>query len=376
MVETTSVSDKIFVTRPYLPPLEEFLPYLEKIWATRQLTNAGPFHRELETALCEYLGVEHVALFANGTLALVTALQTLKVSGEVITTPYSFAATAHSLFWNSIKPVFVDIDPRTCNLDPDRIEEAISPQTTAILPVHCYGNPCDVEEIQRIADRYGLKVIYDAAHAFGVAHKGRSLLVHGDLSVLSFHATKVFTTFEGGAIVCPNAKTKQRIDYLKNFGFADEVTVVAPGINGKMNEFQAALGLLQLKHIDAAIERRKAIDRRYRGVLAELPGIDCFSEPADTVRNFAYFPVRVGPEFPVARDDLYLKLREDGIYTRRYFYPLISGFPMYRALPSAAQSNLREAQALSERVLCLPIYPDLDDGQVDFIVSRISRLAV
>jgi dTDP-4-amino-4,6-dideoxygalactose transaminase len=374
-VEKTPVTDKIFVTRPYLPPLEEFLPYLEKIWVTRQLTNAGPFHRELEAALCKYLGVEHIALFANGTLALVTALQALKVSGEVITTPYSFVATAHSLFWNSIKPVFVDIDPRTCNLDPDRIEEAISPQTTAILPVHCYGNPCDVEKIQRIADRYGLKVIYDAAHAFGVMHNGKSLLVHGDLSVLSFHATKVFTTFEGGAIVCPNAKTKQRIDYLKNFGFADEVTVVAPGINGKMNEFQAALGLLQLKHIDGAIARRKAIDTRYRGVLADIPGISCFSEPADTVRNFAYFPVRVGPEFPGTRDDLYLKLRDNGIYTRRYFYPLISSFPMYRGLPSAAASNLREAHALSERILCLPLYPDLEDAQVDFIVSCILGLA-
>jgi dTDP-4-amino-4,6-dideoxygalactose transaminase len=258
------MSDKpIFVTQPYLPPLEEFTPYLEKIWENKQLTNNGPFHQQLEKALCEYLGVEHLALFVNGTIGLLTALQALRITGEVITTPYSFVATSHSLLWNDIKPVFVDIDPATCNLDPEKIEAAITPQTTAIMPVHCYGTPCDVERIERIADTYGLKVIYDAAHTFGVKYKGESLLKHGDLSVLSFHATKVFNTLEGGAIVCPDAKTKQRIDYLKNFGFANEVTVVAPGINGKMNEISAAFGLLQLNHIDEALERRRAIESRY-----------------------------------------------------------------------------------------------------------------
>jgi len=250
-------NDPIYVTRPFLPPLEELLPYLEQIWANRQLTNGGPFHQQLEQALCEYLGVEHISLFANGTLALVTALQAMRITGEVITTPYSFVATAHSLLWNGIRPVFVDIDPETLNLDPTKIEAAITPQTTAILPVHVYGRPCDTKKIQAIADTYGLKVIYDAAHAFAVEDEGGSIMRHGDLSILSFHATKVFTTFEGGAIVSSDEKTKKRIDYLKNFGFADEVTVVAPGINGKMNEFQAAVGLAQLKHIDNALAERE-----------------------------------------------------------------------------------------------------------------------
>ena len=255
--------------------MEEFIPYLEKIWESKWLTNAGPFHEQLEKALCEYLGVEHIALFTNGTIALITALQALRITGEVITTPYSFVATSHSLLWNGIKPVFVDIDPLTLNLDPDKIEAAITPHTTAIMPVHCYGHPCDVDRIQKIADTYGLKVIYDAAHAFGVQLHTGSLLNHGDLSVLSFHATKVFNTFEGGAIVCPDAKTKLRIDHLKNFGFVDEVTVVAPGINGKMSEFNAALGLLQLKGIDEALQKRKAIDARYRKGLAGVKGIHC-----------------------------------------------------------------------------------------------------
>jgi dTDP-4-amino-4,6-dideoxy-D-glucose transaminase len=367
------VSDKlIYVTQPYLPPLEEFIPYLEQIWETRRLTNNGPFHQQLEEALCDYLGVEHLALFANGTIALVTALQTLRITGEVITTPYSFVATAHSLVWNNIKPVFVDIDPITCNLDPDKIEAAITPQTTAILPVHCYGNPCDVERIQKIADTYGLKVIYDAAHAFGVRHHGESLFKYGDLSVLSFHATKVFNTFEGGAIVCPDAKTKQRIDYLKNFGFADEVTVMAAGINGKMNEVQAAFGLLQLKHIDHAIERRMAIDMRYRQTLAGIPGITCLAEPADTARNYAYFPILVGEEYPVSRDALYQRLRDHGVFARRYFYPLISSMPMYRGLSSATVTNLPRANDIAETIICLPIYPDLADEQVDSIAAMVA----
>src|SRR5664280_642106 len=265
----------IYVTQPLLPPLEEFIPYLQEIWDNKILTNGGPFHQQLEQALCDYLGCKHLALFTNGTLALVTALQALRITGDVITTPFSFVATAHSLLWNGIKPVFVDIDPETFNLDPEKIEAAITPHTTAIMPVHVYGKPCDVEKIQKIADTYGLKVIYDAAHAFGVNYKGESLLKHGDLSILSFHATKVFNTFEGGAIICPDAKTKKRIDDLKNFGFADEVTVIAPGINGKMNEVQAAFGLLQLKYIDHAIARRQAIDARYRDLLSEVVGITC-----------------------------------------------------------------------------------------------------
>jgi dTDP-4-amino-4,6-dideoxy-D-glucose transaminase len=349
----------IYVTQPDLPPLEEFIPYLEQIWANKILTNNGPFHKQLEQALCDYLGVEHLALFTNGTIALVTALQALRIRGEVITTPYSFVATAHSLLWNNIKPVFVDIDPDTCNLDPDRIEEAISPQTTAIMPVHCYGNPCAVERIQKIADTYGLKVIYDAAHAFGVQYKGASLLRHGDLSVLSFHATKVFNTFEGGAIVCPDAKTKQRIDYLKNFGFADEVTVTAPGINGKMSEFNAAFGLLQLKHIDDALARRKQIETRYREALADVPGISLLPIPPDTCGNASYFPILIGEGYSLSRDALYQKLKDAGIHGRRYFYPLISDMPMYRDLHSASEANLPQAHGIAEQVLCLPIYPDL-----------------
>ena len=359
------------VTQPSLPPLEEFIPYMEKIWESKWLTNAGPFHEQLEKALCEYLGVEHIALFTNGTIALITALQSLRITGEVITTPYSFVATSHSLLWNGIKPVFVDIDPNTLNLDPAKIESAITPHTTAILPVHCYGHPCDVVGIQKIADTYGLKVIYDAAHAFGVQLHTKSLLDHGDLSVLSFHATKVFNTFEGGAIVCPDAKTKLHIDQLKNFGFVDEVTVVAPGINGKMSEFNAALGLLQLKGIDEAIERRKAIDARYREGLAGVKGIHCLPDAGEKAANYAYFPILVRPEYPLNRDEVYQKMRDNSIYTRRYFYPLISDFPMYRSLPSASQSNLPVASKAASEVICLPIYPALLDEQVDFILELI-----
>ncbi len=361
----------IYVTQPLLPPLEEFIPYLEQIWENKWLTNAGPFHQELETKLAQYLGVDHLALFTNGTIALVTALQTLRITGEVITTPYSFVATAHSLVWNSITPVFVDIDPVSCNLDPDKIEQAITPQTTAIMPVHCYGNPCDVERIQKIADTYGLKVIYDAAHAFGVSYKGESLLKHGDLAVLSFHATKVFNTFEGGAIVCPDAKTKQRIDYLKNFGFADEVTIMAPGINGKMNEVQAAFGLLQMKHVDTAIAKRKEIDERYRQGLMNIPGITCLPIPPDTIRSYSYFAIMVTEEYTLSRDALYQKLKDAGIYARRYFYPLISSMPMYRGAASAAAANLPVATKIAEQVICLPIYPNLDLCEVDKITEII-----
>lgn len=361
----------IFVTQPYLPPLEEFLPYLAEIWGNKILTNSGPFHQQLEEALCEYLGVEHIALFTNGTIALVTALQSLRITGEVITTPYSFVATAHSLLWNGIKPVFVDIDRQTLNLDPSRIEAAITPQTTAIMPVHVYGHPCDVDAIQRIADRYNLRVIYDAAHAFGVHCHDGSLLRHGDLSVLSFHATKVFNTFEGGAIVCPDAKTKQRIDHLKNFGFVDETTVVAPGINGKMSEINAAFGLLQLKHVDQAILRRQHISALYKNALRNVTGIRLLEDAGETRPNHAYFPILVEPDYGLSRDNLYLKMRSENIYVRRYFYPLISEFPMYRSMPSAARENLSVAHDISSKVLCLPIYPALTDEDVDAVVRVI-----
>ncbi len=363
---------KIYVTQPYLPPLDEFIPYLEKIWESKQLTNNGPFHQQLEQALSEYLGVEHIALFTNGTIALITALQSLRITGEVITTPYSFVATSHSLLWNGIKPVFVDIDPNTLNLDPAKIEAAITPQTTAILPVHCYGRPCDVGAIQKIADNYNLKVIYDAAHAFGVRDAGGSILRHGDLSVLSFHATKVFNTFEGGAIVCPDAKTKIRIDHLKNFGHVGELEVVAPGINGKMSEINAAFGLLQLKHVDKALARRKEIDAAYRERLEGVKGIQCMPVDLKNNANFAYFPILVEADYSISRDELNQKLTDNGIYPRRYFYPLISSFPMYRGLPSAHQDNLPVASAAAQKILCLPFYPDLEMAQIDTITRLIA----
>lgn len=367
-----TINKQIYVTQPYLPPLEEFIPYLKQIWDNKILTNGGPFHQQLEEALCEYLGVEHIALFTNGTIALVTALQALRVTGEVITTPYSFVATSHSLLWNGIKPVFVDINPNTLNLDPAQIEAAITPQTTAIMPVHCYGHPCDVEAIQKIADNYNLKVIYDAAHAFGVEDANGSVLNHGDLSVLSFHATKVFNTFEGGAIVCPDAKTKVRIDQLKNFGHVGETTVVAPGINGKMSEFNAALGLLQLKYINQALARRKEIDAIYREQLAGIKGIRCLNDSGEKVANYSYFPVMVGAEYPISRDALYQRLKEQDIHPRRYFYPLISDFPMYRGLPSAHRDNLPVATVAAQQVLCLPIYPELDKSVVNKIIRFIA----
>ncbi len=362
----------IYVTQPSLPPLDEFIPYLEQIWSKKILTNGGPFHQQLELALCEYLGVQHLSLFSNATIALVTALQALRITGEVITTPYSFVATAHSLLWNGIKPVFVDVDPNTLNLDPAKIEAAITPQTTAIMPVHCYGHPCDVGAIQKIADLYNLKVIYDAAHAFGVQCHCGSVLNHGDLSVLSFHATKVFNTFEGGAIICPDAKTKLRIDQLKNFGFVDEITVVAPGINGKMSEINAAFGVLQLKHIDAALARRLEIDTTYRVLLKDVKGIRCLQDAGETVANYSYFPILVETDYPLSRDDLYLRLKEHGIFARRYFYPLITDFPMYRGLPSAQRENLPVATAAAQKIMCLPIYPNLNSGDVRRIVSVIA----
>lgn len=362
----------IYVTQPFLPPLEEFIPYLEEIWENKILTNGGPLHQQLEQALCDYLGVPHVALFNNGTIALLTALQSLRISGEVITTPYSFVATAHSLLWNGIKPVFVDIDRETLNIDPAKIEAAITPHTTAIMPVHCYGNPCDTSAIASIAADYNLKVIYDAAHAFGVRDTGGSILRHGDLSVLSFHATKVFNTFEGGAIICPDAKTKQRVDRLKNFGFVDEVTVVAPGINGKMSEINAAMGLVQLRHIDDVIARREVIDRFYRDALAGTPGIRCLARMKSARANHAYFPILVEPEYPLSRDALYAALKERGVHGRRYFYPLISEFPMYRGMRSAAPENLPIAGTISKQVICLPIYPAMESTDAALVAEIIA----
>lgn len=363
----------IYVTQPNLPPLQEFTPYLEQIWKKKILTNGGPFHEQLENELCNYLGVKYISLFANGTLALVAALQALRITGEVITTPYSFVATAHSLLWNGIKPVFVDIDANTLNIDPTKIEAAITPQTTAIMPVHCYGRPCDVEAIQRIADIYNLKVIYDAAHAFGVKCHCGSVLNHGDLSVLSFHATKVFNTFEGGGIVCPDEKTKKRIDHLKNFGFVNEVTVIAPGINGKMSEINAAFGLLQLKYIDAAMARRKEIDQAYREGLKEVKGIICPIGDEELTTNHSYFPILVQSNYAMSRDALYEKLKANNIFARRYFFPLISDFPMYRTMPSAHRNNLPVATNAANQVLCLPIYPSLEHSVINEIIAIINN---
>ncbi|MDK9606022.1 DegT/DnrJ/EryC1/StrS family aminotransferase [Lelliottia wanjuensis] len=367
------MKNNVYVTSPLLPPLEEFIPYLEQIWENKFLTNGGQFHQQLEKALAEYLGVEHLCLFSNGTLALLTALQALRITGEVITTPYSFVATSHSLLWNGLTPVFADIDPVTCNIDPAKIEQLITPATSAILPVHCYGIPCDVDGIQKIADAWGLKVIYDAAHAFGVKKDGQSVLNCGDLSILSFHATKVFNTFEGGAIICPDARMKQRIDYLKNFGFAGETTVVAPGINAKMNEVQAAFGLVQLEHIDGALAARRAIYERYCELLSDIDGIESFSAPDNVEWNHAYYPVLVNESYPLSRDQLYDVLKEENIYSRRYFYPLISSFSMYRHLPSASPQNLPVAEGISQKILCLPIFPDLSESDQDRVVAMIRQ---
>lgn len=364
----------IYVTQPSLPPLEELIPYLEKIWETRTLTNGGPFHEQLEKALCDYLDVPYISLFANGTIALVTAVKALDLKGEVITTPYTFVATAHSLVWNGITPVFVDIDPVTLNLDPTKIEAAITPRTTAIMPVQVYGHPCDADAIDAIAKRHNLKVIYDAAHAFGVQCHCGSILNHGDLSVLSFHATKVFNTFEGGAIVCQDLETKTHIDQLKNFGFVNETSAVQTGINGKMNEFNAALGLLQLKHIDTAIEQRKAIDTAYREGLQDIMGIRCHTRPDSMRSNYSYFPIFVEHDYPLTRDQLYDKLKANGINGRRYFYPLITEFPMYRDMEGSVPADLCVAKDVAERVICLPIYSELSLHEIKRIVGEVARI--
>ena len=366
--------DIITVTSPLLPNLDEFTESLKEIWESKWITNNGQFHQKLEAALAEYLKVPYVSLFTNGTLPLLTALQALRITGEVITTPYSFVATTHALWWNGIKPVFVDIDPSTGNIDPQKIEAAITPRTTAILPVHVYGKPCDTEAIQAIADKYGLKVIYDAAHAFGVEVNGESLLNAGDMSTLSFHATKVFNTIEGGAMVMHDEKTKQRIDYLKNFGFANEVEVVGPGINSKMDEIRSAYGLLNLKQVDAAIAARQKVAVAYREALRNVDGISFWDDMPGVRHNYSYFPIFVDAEkYGMTRDELYMKMKDQGVWGRRYFYPLISEFSTYRGLESSRPENLVNAHRMADTVICLPMHHELNEEDVERIVDCIKN---
>ncbi|MBR4784698.1 MULTISPECIES: DegT/DnrJ/EryC1/StrS aminotransferase family protein [Fibrobacter] len=366
------MEDKLItVTSPLLPSLDDFIPMLKDIWDRKWLTNNGHYHKELEKALAEYLGVKYISLFTNGTLPLITALQAMRITGEVITTPYSFVATTHSIWWNGLKPVFVDVDEKTGNIDPEKIEAAITPHTTAIMPVHVYGTPCNTKRIQEIADVYGLKVIYDAAHAFGVKVNGESILNAGDMSTLSFHATKVYNTVEGGALVCHDEATKKRIDYLKNFGFAGETTVVAPGINSKMDEIRAAYGLLNLKQVDDAIARRKATAERYRAALKNVAGIRMLEDVEGVHHNYAYFPIFISEEYGLSRDALYEKLKEHNVYGRRYFYPLISTFSAYKGLESARPENLPVAHKLADQVLCLPMFAGLDNESIDRIIDIV-----
>ena len=366
--------DIITVTSPLLPSLDEFTESLKEIWESKWITNNGQFHQKLEAALAEYLKVPYVSLFTNGTLPLLTALQALRITGEVITTPYSFVATTHALWWNGIKPVFVDIDPSTGNIDPQKIEAAITPRTTAILPVHVYGKPCDTETIQAIADKYGLKVIYDAAHAFGVKVNGESLLNAGDMSTLSFHATKVFNTIEGGAMVMHDEKTKQRIDYLKNFGFANEVEVVGPGINSKMDEIRSAYGLLNLKQVDAAIAARQKVTVAYRNALQNVDGISFWDDMPGVRHNYSYFPIFVdAKKYGMTRDELYMKMKDQGVWGRRYFYPLISEFSTYRGLESSRPENLPNAHMMADKVICLPMHHALTEEEIDKIIMVISK---
>ena len=366
--------DIITVTSPLLPNLDEFTESLKEIWESKWITNNGQFHQKLEAALAEYLKVPYVSLFTNGTLPLLTALQALRITGEVITTPYSFVATTHALWWNGIKPVFVDIDPSTGNIDPQKIEAAITPRTTAILPVHVYGKPCETEAIQAIADKYGLKVIYDAAHAFGVEVNGESLLNAGDMSTLSFHATKVFNTIEGGAMVMHDEKTKQRIDYLKNFGFANEIEVVGPGINSKMDEIRSAYGLLNLKQVDAAIAARQKVAVAYRKALRNVDGISFWDDMPGVRHNYSYFPIFVDAEkYGMTRDELYMKMKDQGVWGRRYFYPLISEFSTYRGLESSRPENLPNAHMMADTVICLPMHHALTKEEIDKIIMVISK---
>lgn len=362
----------ITVTSPLLPNLDEFNALLKEIWASKWITNNGSFHKQLEKELAAYLKVPYISLFTNGTLPLITALQALRITGEVITTPYSFVATTHSLWWNGIKPVFVDIDPATGNIDPDKIEAAITPKTTAIMPVHVYGKPCNTKRIKEIADTYGLKVIYDAAHAFGVEVNGESILNAGDMSTLSFHATKVYNTVEGGALVMHDAETKKRIDYLKNFGFANEVTVVGPGINSKMDEIRSAYGLLNLRQVDAAIEARHQVAIKYREALRGVEGITFFDDMPGVKHNYSYFPIFVDAEkYGMTRDELYFKMKEQNVLGRRYFYPLISEFSTYRGLESARPDNLPNAHKMANTVICLPMHHALTDDDVHRVINCI-----
>ena len=364
----------ITVTSPLLPDLDEFNEMLKDIWNRKWITNNGHYHQELEKALCEYLKVPYISLFTNGTLPLITALQALRITGEVITTPYSFVATTHSLWWNGIKPVFVDIDPATGNIDPDKIEAAITPKTTAIMPVHVYGKPCDVKRIQEIADKYGLKVIYDAAHAFGVEVNGESILKAGDMSTLSFHATKVYNTIEGGALVMHDEQTKKRIDYLKNFGFAGETEVVAPGINSKMDEMRSAYGLLNLRQVDKAIEARHQVAVKYREALRDVPGITFFDDMPGVKHNYSYFPIFVNTDqYGMTHDELYFKMKEHGVLGRRYFYPLISTFSTYRGLESATRENLPNAYKMADEVICLPMHHALSEEDIERIINEVRR---
>lgn len=369
------MNDKqITVTSPLLPNLDEFHNMLKEIWDSKWITNNGSFHQRLEKALAEYLKVPYVSLFTNGTLPLITALQALRITGEVITTPYSFVATTHSLWWNGIKPVFVDIDPATGNINPDNIEAAITPKTTAIMPVHVYGKPCDTKAIQEIADKYGLKVIYDAAHAFGVEVDGESILNAGDMSTLSFHATKVYNTIEGGAMVMHDEKTKKRIDYLKNFGFAGETEVVAPGINSKVDEMRSAYGLLNLRQVDQAIENRHKVAVAYREALRNVDGITSFDDMPGVRHNYSYFPIFVDAEsYGMTRDELYFKMRDAGVLGRRYFYPLISEFSTYRGLPSAKPENLPNAHKMADSVICLPMHHNLSEEDINRVIEQVKK---
>jgi len=366
-------TDRIDVTQPYLPPLEEFTPYLERIWASRQLTNGGAMHVEFERALADYLGVAHISLLANGTLALMVTLEALQSEGEVITTAFSFVATAHALSWKKLKPVFADIDAHTHNHDPGAVERAITPQTRAILAVHTYGQPADIVALQGIADRHGLQLIYDAAHSFGVRDAGGSILRHGDASILSFHATKVFTTFEGGAIVCRDADLKKRVDRLKNFGFGEDGSIADCGINAKMNEVQAAFGLLQLRHVDHAIGLRRRLDARYRERLSGIDGVRLIPLLPGVTQNYSYFPILIEAGFRESRDALLARMQQHGIFARRYFYPLLSNIERYCSLPSAQRDNLPVSNRSAQSVLCLPISPNLGEADVDRIVSVIAE---
>ena len=364
----------ITVSSPLIPPIKEFIPYLKDIWERKWLTNNGYYHQELEKALCDFLKVPFISLFTNGTIPLICALQALRITGEVITTPYSFVATTHSLWWNGIKPVFVDIDPKTGNIDPEKIEAAITPKTTAIMPVHVYGQPCNIERIQEIANTYGLKVIYDAAHAFGVEKDGTSIINAGDMATLSFHATKVYNTIEGGALVCHDAQTKQRIDFIKNFGFANETTVVAPGINGKLDEVRSAYGLLSLRFVDDAIKKRQQIAIHYREAFKLVPGISFFQDIPNVKHNYSYFPIFVNEkDYGMSRDTLYEKMKLEGIYGRRYFYPLITTFSTYKGLDSAKRENLPIAYKMADEVICLPMHHNLSELDVERVISQIVK---